>query len=97
MKFDCETCGKIDEVLMDGYSFGERILEGVKFKVKKNDDATCVVESVDDWDTDPYLRGLNEKHWMGAAKASAESEDFFECPTCHGDAIPDDMMVEEIV
>jgi len=93
MKFDCETCGKIDEALFDGYFFGDRILEGVMFKARKNDDGTCEVESVDEWDKDPYLVGLNKELWMKRAKEFAEANDIFTCPTCKQDVVPDDMLV----
>jgi hypothetical protein len=93
MKFDCDKCGKIDEALFDGYGFGERILEGVMFKAKKRDNGTCVVDSVDKWEKDPYLSGLNKKHWMKLAKDYAEDNDIFECPTCKNDVVPDDMLV----
>jgi|SaaInlV_100m_DNA_2_1039680.scaffolds.fasta_scaffold26447_2 hypothetical protein len=94
MKFDCEKCGKIDEALLNGYGVGDRILEGVMFKVKKADDGTYSVESVSDWKTDPYLRGLNESHWMGAVKDEVEDMDIFQCPHCKGDVVPDDMLSE---
>jgi len=95
MKFDCLKCGKIDVALIDGYSFGEHILEGVKFRVKKNDDGTCEVESVNKWEDDPYLIGLNKKHWMELAKNFAEENDIFECPSCHSQTVVLDDMLED--
>jgi len=91
MKFDCETCGKIDEAIFDGYPFGDRLLEGVKFIAKKNDDGTCEVRTKGP-DDDQYLEKLNMDYWLQMAKQFAEENDIFECPKCGGDVIPDDMM-----
>ena len=93
MKFDCENCGKIDEALMDGYAFGDGTLEGVKFRVKKSDEGTYEITPVDNWESDPYLVGLNKDHWLQIAKEYAEDNDIFECPTCHQDVVPDDMLL----
>lgn len=92
MKFNCEKCGKIDEALFDGYEFGDRILEGVKFKARKNDNGTCEVESVDIWENDPYLKGLNKEFWLNNAKQFAEKNDIFICPNCRRQVVPDDML-----
>jgi len=88
MKFDCDNCGKIDEAVFDGYPFGDRLLEGVQFIARKNDDGSCEVRL-----TEPgMLAGLDEKHWMSRAKTFAEKNDVFECPICHGQVVPDDML-----
>ena len=95
MKFDCEKCGKIDEALLNGYLFGDRTLEGVMFKVRKNDDGTCKVEPANgSWDKDSYLRELNKEYWMKLAKEFAEQNDIFECPKCKNEVIPDDMLAK---
>lgn len=91
MKFDCETCGKIDEAEFDGYPFGDRLLEGVKFVAKKHDDGTCEVRPKSSDDT-TYLQSLNTKRWMKEAKTFAESNDIFICPVCGSDVVPDDML-----
>ena len=94
MKFDCEKCGKIDNAIMDGYSFGDRLLEGVKFLVTKNDNGKCMVEPYHP-DDKSYLKTLNYNMWMKMAKESAETNDIFECPHCGSDVVPDDMLCEE--
>lgn len=95
MKFKCDNCGDIDEAIIDGYEIGDKILEGVKFKVRKNDDGSCNVESVDDWDSDPYLIGLNKEYWIDLISKYCENQDIFFCPHCHNDVIPEDMLCEE--
>lgn len=91
MKFNCDTCGKIDEANFDGYDFGDRLLEGVKFTASKADDGTCIVRPATP-DDDGYLNSLNKKQWLDAAKRYAEHNDLFECPGCGGEAVPDDML-----
>lgn len=34
MELKCDTCGVIDHIIVDGYCFGDRLLEGVEFMVK---------------------------------------------------------------
>jgi hypothetical protein len=65
------------------------------FKARKNDDGTCgtcEVSSVDEWDKDPYLIGLNKEYWTELAKEFAEKNHIFERPTCHSEVIPEDML-----
>ena len=67
MKFECSNCGDIPIVYFDGYGFGDRMLEGVMFKVSRDSNGeidVASVDSVEDWDTDAYLIGLNKEYWM---------------------------------
>jgi hypothetical protein len=91
MKFDCEQCGKIDEAFLNGYAVGDRLLEGVMFIVRKNDDGKCRVRLHPD--AEPYMQGLNKEMWLERAKIYAEQTDIFECPKCAADVVPDDMLV----
>ena len=91
MNFDCEKCGKIKEAIFDGYPFGDRLLEGVKFIASKNDKGKCTVRPLGS-DDEAYLANLNKKQWLAAAARFAEENDIFECPTCGGEVIPDDML-----
>ena len=91
MKFNCLNCGDIDEAIFDGYPFGDRLLEGIKFVAKKNDDGTCEVRPQNDIYFH-YLGEINMKYWLGCAKTFAEQNDIFECPKCGEDVIPQDMM-----
>jgi len=88
MKFNCGSCGKIDEAVFDGYLFGDRLLEGVKFAARKNDDGSCEVRLMEPG----TLAVPDEKHWMSLAKKFAEQNDVLECPACYGQAVPDDML-----
>lgn len=81
MSFTCDNCGPIPYILFDGYDFAERLLEGVKFKASF-DDGELVVDTVADWDTDPYLSGLNKNRWMASAKCHVEGLDVANCPQC---------------
>jgi hypothetical protein len=93
MKFDCETCGKIDEAYFDGYSVGDRILEGVMFVARKSDDGSCTVSLAGGtWEKDPYLAQLDKTYWMPMLEEYAGQNDVFECPACGGDVVPDDML-----
>lgn len=87
-KFVCDTCGEIPHVVFDGYPFGDRVLEGVKFYAFVNalsEDETdrLFVRSAEVWETDRYLRKLNKEHWMPLALAYAMRNDIAECPRCH--------------
>lgn len=86
-------CGVIDSVIFDGYSFGERMLEGVLFRayiendevkvepVRKNEDKYEKIV----WNNDPYLRQLNEGFWMTKAIDYARRNDVASCCLCGED------------
>lgn len=40
MKFHCEDCGYMDKILVDGYDFGDRLLEGVMFWIICGEDGS---------------------------------------------------------
>jgi hypothetical protein len=86
MKFDCDKCGEVKTVLFDGYSFGDRTLEGVTFKATI-EDGELVVDAVGGWDNDSYLRTLNKEYWLGIAKEVVQEDDVFECQECGGEAV----------
>ena len=93
MKFDCEKCGKIDVELIDGYHIADRLLEGVMFEVRRNEDGTCIVNVVKKHAA--YFNDLNTVKWLGEAKAYAERnwhDDIFTCPRCKRDVVPDDLL-----
>ena len=60
---------------LDGYSFGDRLLEGVCFKctVAKGG---MTVEFVEPNNT--YVKGLNKKKWLKEAKDFAVQHDIFD-------------------
>jgi hypothetical protein len=96
MKFICDDydnkgnpipnsgCGEITHIIFDGYGFGDKQLEQVMFKASVID-GEVVVDAVDDWDNDNYLKGLNKNHWLGAAKAYQANLDIATCPNCGND------------
>ena len=51
---------------VDGYGFGSRILEDVMFTCTIDSESRSIVafESFEDWDTEPYLRGLDQERWI---------------------------------
>ena len=79
MKIICDACGEIDMAYVDGYSFGDRILDGVVFEATIVDDDIRVV--VRD-DAKRYFEDLNQEKWLKAAKEHAKTTDVLECPYC---------------
>mgnify|MGYP001605314644 CR=1 FL=1 len=75
--FEDDDGKRYSESKIDGYNFGDRLLEGVEFIIKIKDGDLVV--SVDKEDKE-YLSDLNEKRWLGAAKAYALENDVFEGP-----------------
>jgi hypothetical protein len=90
INFDCERCGKVEKAYLDGYSVGDRLLEGVKFICSQNDDNTFIIE-INEEDK-PYLSKLNIEYWLDRAKISAEKQDIFSCINCGDDIVPDNML-----
>lgn len=80
MELKCDKCGKIDHVLVDGYTFGDRILEGVMFEVRDKNgkpDAIGVTKECLD-----YFNDLNTKKWLKACQGYCEDLDIAQCPKC---------------
>lgn len=80
MNFKCENCGDIDHVLVDGYAYGDRLLEGVMFEVRRNDKGeynTQVEQSAAE-----YFSQLNTKQWLDEINSSMDTEEFSICPKC---------------
>ena len=83
-KFICSACGKQDIALFDGYSVGDRLLEGVMFEVRKNDDDSFDVQITAEHSE--YFSGLNEKKWLKEIREYLpENFDQLVCPKCKGD------------
>jgi len=85
MKFDCEKCGDVDAVIVDGYGFGDRLLEGVMFKVFYRD-GKLTAEVMPD--SANYFNDLNTKKWLAACVQYVQDmEDDVEgqCPCCDED------------
>lgn len=85
MELKCDNCGVIDYVLIDGYPFGDTLLEGVNFVVKDENGVPkasgVVVEQQD------YFDNLNQKKWLKACEEFCEDLDIAECPKCGGEVV----------
>jgi hypothetical protein len=65
MSMFCSECeAEVEHVYVSGYHIGDRILEGIWFKVyHKPGDRMLTIEVVDgSWD-DGYMGQLNRKYW----------------------------------
>lgn len=90
----CEKCGDLEFVLMDGYAFGDRLLEGVKFRVSPGVTKHGLKVVIDPGSAD-YFSDLNQKKWMREARQYAKKLDFGECPECGADAPGPNLEPEE--
>ena len=70
--------GPVDFGLMDGYHFGDRLLEGVMFKVTIDENNEIKVEL--EPGSKDYCEGLNMVKWMKEAKEFAEEIDVLSHP-----------------
>ena len=71
---DPETTAAIPEniFLIDGYDFGDRLLEGIMFEIEFSANGKIVSVKTDP-DAEAYLDDLNKKKWLKAAKVHAKS------------------------
>jgi len=83
--FYCLKCEKhVDEVFVDGYIFGDRILEGVDFKVRNINGQPIVIS---DFANDPYFVGLDTLYWIKECEEFCKGLDFAECMVCRGEIL----------
>lgn len=73
--FATEDGEKSKSAKVDGYQFGDRLLEGVMFIITVQDDGTLKAEVEED--AKVYMADLNEKKWLKAALQEAEDTDIF--------------------
>jgi hypothetical protein len=79
---NCEGCGALEYVLIDGYDIGDRLLEGVMFEIRQvNGKYTATTRA----DSKDYMADLNEKKWLKAMREYAAETDTATCPKCHGE------------
>lgn len=83
MKLICDNCGNIDHVLVDGYDFGDRVMEGVMFKVEDKDGKPHAIGVIDS--CKEYFEDFNKDTWLRRCEAFCEDLDIAECPNCGGD------------
>lgn len=77
-------CGLVEYVLVDGYLFGDRLLENVMFKISTDGK----IESVDSWTDNVYLSKLNKSEIMKLAYEWLKLCDIGVCPKCKMNDIP---------
>jgi len=85
MKLECKDCGAIDHVLVDGYFFGDRLLEGVNFMVKDQDGIPTALGVVPE--AQSYFDDLNQDKWLRTCEKFCEQLDIAQCPKCGGDVV----------
>ena len=89
LKVECPDCGAVDFVYLDGYAFGDRMLESVLFMVKV--DGKFTVLGVKKGHQE-YFETLNTKMWLKECldycdDAYKQGELVCQCPKCEGDII----------
>ena len=92
-KLFCEECNEIPEfVYIDGYNFGDRLMEGVNFKLKfSNKTVECIgVEE----QSEVYMKQFNWEYWKERCNLIAKDYDVFTCPKCGEDIYDEDQLVE---
>lgn len=95
MQFNCISCGKLDFVLFNGYSVGDRLLEDVMFRVRVDDQRKYSVDV--SLGSRAYFAQFNEQVWLDKVLSYVTNRsDFLACPTCNDD-VSVDPWNEEIV
>jgi len=79
MKLVCPDCGPVESALVDGYYFGDRLLEDVFFKITV-ESSKLKSELSDEYDN--YMKGLNKVKWLKEAVRHAQNDDNMLCPLC---------------
>jgi hypothetical protein len=80
--FDYEDGRTTQTAFIDGYSFGDRLLEGVMVRCFLDEKGFLEVSFLEE--DIPYLSQLNEDYWLEAALESAKGRDIF-CEKEDGD------------
>lgn len=85
MELNCETCGILEHVTVDGYIFGDRLLEGVDFIVKDNNGKPNAIGVTPECQS--YFDDLNKKKWLKICEDFCEDLDLATCPKCGDDVV----------
>lgn len=75
--------GEVPFAYVDGYDFGDTLLEGVYFKVTLEGTDFKVTEVADD--AKEYMKGLNLKKWLAEAQDFCKEQDIFIAPDMETD------------
>ena len=91
MIFNCEKCGNVSQMSVDGYAAGDRLLEGVMFRVKIQADGslTCAVEP----EYKKYFSQLNVEKWLAEVVQDVKDncgDVRGSCVKCGGDIFVDE-------
>ena len=79
MKFNCVSCGEIDHVIVDGYAMADRLLEGVNFEVRRDDEGKYQAQVEES--ARSYFSNLNQTMYLAQACEDAEKGYSF-CSKC---------------
>ncbi len=80
-KIICDNCGAdLDYVLVDGYAFGDRMMEGVMFRVRLFEDR-WICDGVRDEDK-AYMSKFDWKYWKSRCEEYCQANDLAQCPLC---------------
>ena len=85
MKLVCDCCGDIDHALVDGYGFGDRLLEGVMFNIMVIGDKIIAMAATKE--DAVYIDDLNKEKWLAEAAVYAFTTNFLTCPDCQDDCV----------
>jgi len=85
MELKCDSCGAIDHVLVDGYAFGDRLLEGVMFEVIDKNGKPKVNRVAPE--CQDYFSDLNQEKWAMICEDYCEQLDIAQCPKCGDDVV----------
>lgn len=84
----CDNKCNIDFIYVNGYDFGDRIMEGVKFKVRVvNGKPECFGM---DPDSEPYMVQFDWKYWKQKCEDYCDDIDIAQCPQCKQDILVED-------
>jgi hypothetical protein len=77
---NCWNCGQDKDFQIDGYGWGDRLLEGVMFNVTYENKKVTV--SYPNWENDAYMIGLNTPYWIDMIQKSVETGDYDDSLYC---------------
>ena len=81
-----EIVEKVNYGWFDGYSIGERLLEGVMFRAEVIDNGTDIKITVGK-SSERYFSDFNEENWLATAKRFALENDIFCLDEYSGDEV----------
>ena len=95
-KWTCEDCGKeVDYILIHGYDYGDRQLEGIYFEARCIDGDWAV--KIRDKDKD-YFEQFNSQFWYDIITSALSNGDIdlATCPECEGDIVVNETITQNL-